>query len=102
MKKMKIGDHGFFYHSVKEKQIVGIVKVIREYYPDHTDKKKIFGMVDLIAVKTLNKFVTLDQIKNNPDLNEMPLVKQSRLSVSPVSKREWNIILKMSDTLLNI
>ena len=100
LKKMKIGDHGFIYHSVKEKQIVGIVKVIREYYPDHTDKKKIFGMVDLIAVKTLNKFVTLDQIKNNPDLNEMPLIKQSRLSVSPVSKAEWEIILKLGKTTI--
>ena len=98
MKKMKIGDHGFFYHSVKEKQIVGIVKVIREYYPDHTDKKKIFGMVDLIAIKTFNKFVTLNQIKNNPKLGKMALVKQSRLSVSAVSKEEWEIILKMGDT----
>lgn len=102
MRKMKIDDHGFFYHSVKEKKIVGVVKVIREYYPDHTDTKKIFGMVDLIAVKTLNRFVSLDQIKNNPDLKDMPLVRQSRLSVSPVSEKEWNIILKMSNTLLNI
>ena len=98
MKKMKVGDLGFFYHSVKERRIIGIVKVIKEYYPDHTDKKNIFGMVDLVAVKKLNEFVTLDQIKNTKELLNMPLVKQSRLSVSPVSKAEWEIILKLGKT----
>ena len=100
MKKMKIGDLGFFYHSVKERRIIGIVKVIKEYYPDHTDKKNIFGMVDLVAVKKLNEFVTLDQIKNTKELLNMPLVKQSRLSVSPVSKAEWEIILKLGKTTI--
>ena len=100
MKKMKIGDLGFFYHSVKERRIIGIVKVIKEYYPDHTDKKNIFGMVDLVAVTKLNEFVTLDQIKNTKELLNMPLVKQSRLSVSPVSKAEWEIILKLSKTTI--
>ncbi len=83
MKKMKVGDLGFFYHSVKERRIIGIVKVIKEYYPDHTDKKNIFGMVDLVA-----------------ELLNMPLVKQSRLSVSPVSKAEWEIILKLGKTTI--
>ena len=100
MKKMKVGDLGFFYHSVKERRIIGIVKVIKEYYPDHTDKKNIFGMVDLVAVKKLNEFVTLDQIKNTKELLNMPLVKQSRLSVSPVSKAEWKIILKLGKTTI--
>ncbi len=100
MKKMKVGDLGFFYHSVKEKRIIGIVKVIKEYYPDHTDRKNIFGMVDLVAVKKLNEFVTLDQIKNTKELLNMPLVKQSRLSVSPVSKAEWEIILKLGKTTI--
>ena len=100
MKKMKIGDLGFFYHSVKERRIIGIVKVIKEYYPDHTDKKNIFGMVDLVAVKKLYEFVTLDQIKNTKELLNMPLVKQSRLSVSPVSKAEWEIILKLGKTTI--
>ena len=100
MKKMKVGDLGFFYHSVKERRIIGIVKVIKEYYPDHTDKKNIFGMVDLVAVKKLNEFVTLDQIKNTNELLNMPLVKQSRLSVSPVSKAEWELILKMGKTTI--
>ena len=63
MKSMKKGDLGFFYHSVKEKQIVGIVEVIKEYYPDHTDTKNIFGMVDLKAIKSLNKPVSLSEIK---------------------------------------
>ena len=100
MKKMKVGDLGFFYHSVKERRIIGIVKVIKEYYPDHTDKKNVFGMVDLVAVKKLNEFVTLDQIKNTKELLNMPLVKQSRLSVSPVSKAEWEIILKLGKTAI--
>ncbi len=100
MKKMKVGDLGFFYHSVKERRIIGIVKVIKEYYPDHTDKKNIFGMVDLVAVKKLNEFVTLDQIKNTKELLNMPLVKQSRLSVSPISKAEWEIILKLGKTTI--
>ena len=100
MKKMKVGDLGFFYHSVKERRIIGIVKVIKEYYPDHKDKKNIFGMVDLVAVKKLNEFVTLDQIKNTKELLNMPLVKQSRLSVSPVSKAEWEIILKLGQTTI--
>ena len=100
MKKMKVGDLGFFYHSVKERRIIGIVKVKKEYYPDHTDKKNIFGMVDLVAVKKLNEFVTLDQIKNTKELLNMPLVKQSRLSVSPVSKAEWETILKLGKTTI--
>jgi len=100
MKSMKIGDLGFFYHSVKEKQILGIVEVIKEYYPDHTDTKKIFGMVDLKAVKSLKKPVTLKQIKETVNLIDMQLVKQSRLSVSSVSEFEWEIILKLSETQL--
>ncbi len=100
MKQMQIGDLGFFYHSVKEKRIVGIVKVLKEYYPDHTDKKNIFGMVDLVAVKPLEKPVTLNQIKSEILLTDMALVKQSRLSVSPVSRKEWDLILKLGKTNL--
>ena len=100
MKKMRKGDECLFYHSVTEKAIKGIVRVTKEYYPDHTDKKKIFGMVDLVAVKKFNEFVTLDQIKNTKELLNMPLVKQSRLSVSPVSKAEWKIILKLGKTTI--
>ena len=95
MKAMKVGDLGFFYHSVNEKQIVGLVEVVSEHYPDHTDKLGRFGMVDLKAVKPVTTPVTLSQIKENPKLSEMVLVKNSRLSVQPVSKSEWNEVCRM-------
>tara|TARA_Y100000294_G_C8479866_1_gene306263 strand:+ start:374 stop:781 length:408 start_codon:yes stop_codon:yes gene_type:complete len=95
MKAMKIGDKGFFYHSNKGLEIVGIVEVVKEYYPDHTDKTGKFGMVDIKAIKPMPKPVKLEDIKNNPDLAEMALVKRSRLSVSPVTKKEWDIVCKM-------
>ena len=95
MKAMKIGDHGFFYHSVTEKRIVGIVEVVTEYYPDPTDAKKIFGMVDVKAVETLKKPVLLSDIKSNERLLDFGLVRQSRLSVVPVSTKHWDIIMTM-------
>jgi predicted RNA-binding protein with PUA-like domain len=98
MKAMQFGDLAFFYHSVKEKRIVGIVEVCKLYYPDHTDESGRFGMVDFKAVKPVEKPVTLADIKATPELQEMALLKQSRLSVSPVSTSEWRIILKMSGT----
>ena len=96
MKAMKIGDQAFFYHSVKEKTVVGIVEVVKEYYPDHTDEKGRFGMVDVKAVKPVVKPVTLAEIKATPELSEMRLVKQSRLSVAPVTDDEWKIVCKMA------
>jgi len=98
MKEMKIGDRAFFYHSVKEKQIVGIVEVVKEYYPDHTDKSGRFGMVDFKAVKPVGKPVSLADIKATPQLQDMALVRQSRLSVMPVSAKDWRLLLKMSGT----
>jgi predicted RNA-binding protein with PUA-like domain len=95
MKAMKIGDLCFFYHSVNEKRIVGIVEVAKEYYPDHTDKSGRFGMVDVKAVKPMPNPVTLADIKAHPDLQELPLVRQSRLSVSPVDDKSWKIICEM-------
>lgn len=100
MKAMKIGDLAFFYHSVNEKQIVGIVEVVKLYYPDHTDPSGRFGMVDVKTVKPVEEPVTLARIKAEPELQEMPLVKQSRLSVCPVSPKEWKHILKMAKTKL--
>ena len=97
MKKMKIGDLGFFYHSVKERRIIGIVKVIKEYYPDPTDKTGRFVVVDVKATKKLKNPVSLDQIKENNKLKDIALVKQSRLSVMPLKKTEWDIIIKMSN-----
>ena len=96
MKQMKIGDECLFYHSVSEKAIKGIVKVSKEYYPDPSDKKGIFGMVDVTYVKNL-KEVYLSEIKADPFFGDFPLVKQSRLSVMPVSLREWNKLIKMSE-----
>ena len=97
MKKMKIGDKGFFYHSVSEKKIVGIVEIIKEYYPDPTDSSKKFGMVKVKALQSLRKPVSLADIKNNKKLNNFVMLKQNRLSVLPVLKEEWKIICKMAD-----
>ena len=95
MKKMKKGDLCFFYHSVKERDVVGIVKVVKEYHPDPTDKSKRFGMVSVCAVKPLKKNVNLDQIKNDKRLQHLALVKQSRLSVMPIDKKSWTIICNL-------
>ncbi|MBI1301610.1 MAG: EVE domain-containing protein [Alphaproteobacteria bacterium] len=97
MKTMKIGDQAFFYHSNEGKEIVGIVKIVKEYYPDHTDEKGRFGMVDVKPVRALKKPVTLSDIKGSPALENMALVKQSRLSVCPVTAKEWDVIMKMSE-----
>jgi predicted RNA-binding protein with PUA-like domain len=95
MKAMKRGDLGFFYHSNEGKEIVGIVEVAKEYYPDHTDKDGKFGMVDLKAQKPLKTAVTLAEMKATKALEAMALIRQSRLSVCSVSKIEWDIITKM-------
>ena len=100
MKAMKIGDRAFFYHSIKEKQVVGILEVAKEYYPDPTDKSERFGMVDFKALKAVESPVTLADIKATPELEAMALVRQSRLSVMPVTASEWRLILKMSGTTL--
>ena len=95
--KMKKKDLCFFYHSVSEKSIVGIVEVIKEHYPDPTDKKNKFVVVDVKAIKELKYPVSLEEIKNNKKLKNIALIKQSRLSVMPVTKLEWNEILKISN-----
>jgi predicted RNA-binding protein with PUA-like domain len=100
MKAMEIGDLAFFYHSNEGKEIVGIVEVASGYYPDHTDPKERFGMVDFKAIKPVNKPVTLAQIKADPNLSEMSLLKQMRLSVGPVRENEWNYIMKLAETTL--
>ena len=97
LKEMKKNDLCFFYHSVTERSIVGIVKVVKEYYPDPTDKTGRFVVVDVKAMKKLKKPVSLDQIKENSKLKDIALVKQSRLSVMPLKKTEWDIIIKMSN-----
>lgn len=95
MKAMKKGDRAFFYHSVKEKSIVGIVEIVDEYHPDPTDESGRFGMVSVKAVETVPNPVTLADIKADPRLSELPLLKQSRLSVLPVDAKSWKIICGM-------
>jgi predicted RNA-binding protein with PUA-like domain len=92
MREMKKGDRGFFYHSGKDRSIVGIVEVIGEYRPDPTDEKGQFGLVDVKAVADVPTPVSLDEIKLNPKLKDMILVKFSRLSVQPVTAAEWKTI----------
>ena len=95
LKAMKIGDLCFFYHSNIGKEIVGIVKVVEEAFIDPTDKKKRFVAVRVCFQEKLKNFVTLKNIKKNKDLNELALIKQSRLSVMPIDTKSWKIILKM-------
>lgn len=96
MKAMKKGDVAFFYHSGEGKEIVGIVRVAKEYYPDHTDETGKFGMVDLEAVKPLKSPVTLKAIKEDAKLKDFGLVRQGRLSVVAVSDTHWALLMKMA------
>lgn len=98
MRQMNIGDLGFFYHSQKDKEIVGIVEVCANAHPDSTTDDARWECVDIRAVKPLNIPVTLEQIKTDPRLTEMVLVKNSRLSVKPVTADEWEIICGIGNT----
>jgi predicted RNA-binding protein with PUA-like domain len=89
---MRVGEQAFFYHSGEGKEIVGIVEIIKPYYPDPSDLSGKFGMVDVRAVEALKKPVSLDAIKADPRLAKMALVTNARLSVQPVSDSEWDII----------
>ena len=95
--KMKKGDHCFFYHSVNEKSVIGIVEVHKEHYPDPTDKSKKFVAIDVKALKKLKYPVTLDRIKKNKKLQKISLIKQSRLSVMPLTISEFKEIIKLSN-----
>lgn len=96
LKAMRVGDVAFFYHSNEGKEIVGLVEVVRAAYPDPTDDTGKFVMVDVRARTPLTKPVTLAIIKAHPQLKDMALVRQSRLSVCPVSAAEARTILKLS------
>lgn len=93
MRAMKKGDLAFFYHTGDEKAVIGVVKVIREPYPDPTDEA--WPLVDVAAVEALPNPVTLAAVKAEPKLAEMVLVKNSRLSVQPVTANEWKLVRKM-------
>jgi predicted RNA-binding protein with PUA-like domain len=95
MRAMKKGDRGFFYHTGDEKRIVGIVEVIAEAHPESKDATKTWDCVDVKAVADLPTPITLAEIKAEPKLKDMVLVKNARLSVQPVRKEEWDLILKM-------
>jgi len=96
LKAMKVGDRAFFYHSGEGKEIVGIAEVVKTAYPDSTDKEGKSVTVDFKAVEPVKKKVTLAEIKADPKFKEMKLVRQSRLSVSPVSDEHWKLLLKMA------
>ena len=98
LKKMKKGDLCFFYHSNIGKEIVGIVKVIKESYLDKTDKTGRFVAVTVRFKEKLNRPVTLIEIKKNKELSQLSLIKQSRLSVMSIDSKSWKILLRMSKT----
>ena len=95
MREMKIGDRGFFYHSLKEKSVVGIVEVIAEAHPDSKTDDPRWECVDIKAIESVPNPVSLEMIKADPRLTDMVLVKNSRLSVQPVRDEEWKIICEM-------
>ena len=96
MKLMKVGDEVLFYHSVNEKQVVGIAKVDKEFYQDPTTEDERWVVVDLVPVRKLNNPVTLGQIKTDARLESIALIKNSRLSVMPIEVDHYNIILEKS------
>ena len=96
MRDMSVGDRGFFYHSQKEKAVVGIVEVIAEAHPDSTTDDDRWECVDIKAVAGVKTPVTLEMVKADPRLSEMALVRSSRLSVQPVTSEEWRIICEMA------
>jgi len=97
LKKMKIGDLCFFYHSNIGKEIVGIVEIIKDAFVDQTDKKKKFVAVKVKFKEKLKKPITLEEIKKNQNLSHLSLIRQSRLSVMPIDTKSWKIIYKMSN-----
>lgn len=98
LKSMKKGDEVFFYHSNEGLEIVGIAKVVKEAYQDPTTDEDAWVVVDLKPVKKLKKPVSLEQIKKDKRLQNMALLRLSRLSVQPVTDEEWKIVMEMADT----
>ena len=96
MRQMAVGDRGFFYHSQKEKAVVGTVEVVAEAHPDSSTDDPRWECVDIKAVQAAKTPVTLEQIKQEPALSEMALVKSARLSVQPVTEAEWRLVCEMA------
>ena len=97
MRAMKKGDRAFFYHSNEGKEIVGIVEIVKPFYPDPGDDSGKFGLVDVAPVAPAGRAVSLAEMKQVPELAGMALLRQSRLSVCPVSDREWQVICKIGE-----
>lgn len=100
LRAMKLGDYAFFYHSNEGKEIVGIVKIVREHYPDPTAKAGDWSVVDVAPLKPVRRKVSLKEVKAEPELQEMALVRRPRLSVQPVTPAEFGKILEMAGTKL--
>lgn len=98
LRKMKKGDIALFYHSVKNPGIVGIAEIVKEHYPDPTAKEGDWSVIDVKPVRKLERIITLQEIKAYSTLKDMVLVKSSRLSVQPVAKEEFEIIMKLEKT----
>ncbi len=92
LKAMKVGDLALFYHSGDERQIMGVVEVVKPYYPDPSDSSGRFGMVDVKAIKSFARPVSLKEIKEDQRLHHLSLIRQSRLSVMPIDEKSWNIL----------
>ncbi|MCG4252770.1 EVE domain-containing protein [Acetobacter senegalensis] len=92
---MKVGDRAFFYHSNVQRAIVGVVEIVREAYPDPTAESGAWVCVDVKAIGPMSRPVTLAEIKQSPELEELALVRQSRLSVCPVSEAHWQVLCQM-------
>ena len=95
MRAMRLGDRAFFYHSGKEKGVVGVLEVVREYYPDPSDPSGRFGMVDFKAVKPFDRPLTLAEIKADERLGHLALIRHSRLSVMPIDDAAWRIMCRL-------
>jgi len=98
MREMNLGDRGFFYHSQKEKSVVGIIEICTEAHPDSTTDDARWDCVNIKAVRSFVRAVTLDEIKHDPRLENMVLVRNSRLSVQPVTTGEWLAICALGET----
>ena len=96
LRAMKLGDRAFFYHSNEGKEIVGVVEVVRSFYPDPGDKSDKLGMVDVQPLMAAAVKVGLPAMRAKPELSELSLLRQSRLSVCPVSTGEWNVLCAMA------
>ncbi|PQO24374.1 EVE domain-containing protein [Rhodobacteraceae bacterium WD3A24] len=96
MRAMRIGERAFFYHSRSEKAIVGIMEIIAEAHPDSTTDDPRWECVDVRALRALGRPVTLDMVKAEPRLRDMVLVRNSRLSVQPVTEQEWRVVLELA------